>query len=138
MRAISSPQLLYRKEGCSLTQGAKRGSMQRLGAALGDYRAFRFLTNPGTRRALRAARTVGLAGSIAYAGCVHHQQKRLHARLTCAINLARAQLWHWRPRCARRPGGHHEENIGTRINIHWQREADDCRQARVVPRPTAG
>ena len=42
--------------------------MQRLAAALGEFRAFRLITAPGTRRALRAGRTVGLAGSIAYAG----------------------------------------------------------------------
>ena len=42
--------------------------MQRLQAAFGHTRLFKFATHPGVRRALRAGRTVGLAGSIAYAG----------------------------------------------------------------------
>ena len=42
--------------------------MQRLASAFGDNRVFRFFASPGTRRALRAGRTVGLAGTLAYAG----------------------------------------------------------------------
>ena len=40
--------------------------MQRLGVS--GFRAFRFISHPGTRFALRAGRTTALAGTIAYAG----------------------------------------------------------------------
>ena len=43
--------------------------MQRVASLFGHTRLFRVVAHPNTRRALRAGRTVALAGSIGFAGC---------------------------------------------------------------------